>query len=368
VDYKPLSRQILDISLKVQAGDRIWINGWEHTSKLVSHLSQECRKRGCEVVHTLQSEVSWLRSLRAGPSSNLEKLTSKQRALLDEIDAYIFTLGPRHPIDWKKIPLEKRRLATIWLSEDNKFVKEWKSKAARRKIKMLGIEATLATEERAKALRMDFRTYAESMYAGCLADSHHMASQAKRLSSVFRKRAFVRIATPSGTDLQFNLDNRPTEISHGLVTEEETRNAKVVFLPAGAVGTTVDEESANGLIVYDSPIRRWNGIMNGLKLRISGGRVAEYSASDGASVFKEYLENSGGDADRFAFFGFGLNPMLKLGYTQDDKVLGSIELNFGENESRGGKNKGRGDFWGVVSKANVTVNGLAIMESGRLLI
>ena len=288
--------------------------------------------------------------------------------MLEETDSYIFTLGPRHPIDWRRIPLERRNLATLWLLEDNSFVKEWKSITARRRVKMVGIEATLATKERAKAFATDFVNYVRSMYDGCLADSLTMARQAQRLSSFLGKKSLVRITTRTGTDLRFNLDERPVEMSHGLVTDEETKNGRVVFLPSGAVGTTVDEESAEGVISYDHPIRRWNGTTEGLKIRVKDGKVTEYAASRGADAFKEYLDSNGPDSNRFAFVGFGLNPMLKLGYTQDDKVLGSIELNLGENESRGGKNRGGRDFWGTVSNANVTVGNRTVAKSGKLVI
>lgn len=76
----------------------------------------------------------------------------------------------------------------------------------------------------------------------------------------------------------------------------------------------------------------------------------------------------GGGAARFAFFGIGLNPNLRLGHTQDDKVLGATELNFGENRSRGGKNKGRGNWWGTVNHATIAVDRRKIMENGKLLV
>jgi leucyl aminopeptidase (aminopeptidase T) len=305
--------------------------------------------------------------MKSGPSAKLERLTPKQKAILDEIDSYIFTLGPKHPVDWGKIPAKRHHLATIWLLEQNRFAKEWRSLAAKRGIKMLGIEATLATEERAKALGIDLGNYAESMYAGCLADSHQMAKLANKVSSVLGRRATVKLTTPGGTDLRFSLDDRPIETSDGIVSEEDTQKGRPVFLPAGGVGTTVDEESAEGTIYFDQPIRTWKGIIRGLRLQVKNGKVMSHTAMGKADVFGEFLDVNAGDAGRLAFVGFGLNPLLKPGYTQDDKVLGSIELNFGENESRGGKNRGAGSFWGAVSNADVSVGGRLVMKMGKLL-
>jgi len=368
MDYSLLSHQILDTSLQVKRGERIWINSWDHTSDLVSHLASECQKRECEVLVTSQSERAWLQSLQRGPTRILERLTQEARGRLKETDSYIFTLGPRHPIDWAKIPKKRRHLATIWLLEQNNFVKEWKSIASRRRVKMLGIEATLATKERAKVLGIDYRRYSGTMYTGCMADCRELARKGKKLLSILNGKGEAHVSTPSGTDLRFNLDRRPVEVSDGLVTDEEAKHGRVVFLPAGAAGVTVDEESAQGRIIYDNPIRTWRGTIEKLTLQVEDGRIISYTASEGLSAFKGDLGNEEGDGDRFAFIGFGLNPLLKLGYTQDDKVLGAMELNFGENESRGGKNKGGGNFWGAVSEATVAIGGRAVMREGKLLV
>jgi leucyl aminopeptidase (aminopeptidase T) len=368
MDYGPLCSQILDVSLGVQSGQRVWVNGWDHTTGFVTHLKRECQKRKCRVVTTIQSEDSWLDSIKRGPTAWLERPSPKQRATLDQIDSYVFTLGPGHEIDWGTISPKRRHLATIWLLEQNRFAKEWRSIAAKRGIKMLGVEATLATEERAKALGMDFANYAGSMYAGCIADSRQMSKMANRVASVLRKGTICRIMSPGGTDLRFALDDRSIEKSDGIVSERDTREGRPVFLPSGGVGTTVDEDSAEGTIYYDQPIRTWKGVIRGLRLSVKGGKVVSHTGSGRVEVFREFLEAHPREAGRFAFLGFGLNPLLKPSYTQDDKVLGLIELNFGENRSRGGKNGGTGNFWGTVSSANVTIGTSRIMKIGKLII
>jgi len=51
------------------------------------------------------------------------------------------------------------------------------------------------------------------------------------------------------------------------------------------------------------------------------------------------LEEGNGDVNRFALFSLGLNTRLRHGFTQDGKVLGVVIMGFGDNESKGGKNK-----------------------------
>jgi leucyl aminopeptidase (aminopeptidase T) len=366
MNFAALSRQVLDVCLNVKRGEKIWINSWDHTIDLASDLASESQRRGCEVLLTVQPEQYWLNSVRERPASVLEKLTAQQLALLNETDSYIFTLGPKHPVDWSSIPLNRRKLATIWFLEENKFVKKWKSATRKRGVKMLGIEATLATEERAKARGLNQSHWMSTMYSGCLADCNKMQKRAKKLASILQGTGEVRITSPRGTDFKFGLDDRPVEISDGLVTEQQVREGRPVFLPAGGVGVTVDEKSAEGRVVYDNPIYSSKGVIQELTFQVKAGKIIDCDASSGLEGFKDYLGNTDGEADRFAFFGFGLNPNLRLGYTQDDKVLGCIELNFGENESRGGKNRADGDWFGTINKATVTVDKHTMMRGGKL--
>jgi leucyl aminopeptidase (aminopeptidase T) len=235
-----------------------------------------------------------------------------------------------------------------------------------RGVKMLGIEATLATPERARSLGIDHEDWMEIMYAGCMADYSQIAGRGTKLAHAMSGDEKVRITSPQGTDLTFKLDHRPVKVSDGIVTEAKARAGEVVFLPAGDVEVSADEESAEGKVVYDVPIYSRNGTMRGLSIRVVHGRIAEYTALYGSDVFKKHVE-SGGDADRFAFFGFGLNPNLRHGFTQDDKVLGGVTVGFGENEAKGGSNRANQDWWGSITHATVEINGQVIMKDGNLL-
>jgi hypothetical protein len=63
MDYGLFSHQALDVCLGLEKEDRVWINSWDYTVDLASHLAWECRNRGFETFLTLQLEELWLRSL-----------------------------------------------------------------------------------------------------------------------------------------------------------------------------------------------------------------------------------------------------------------------------------------------------------------
>lgn len=363
-----LAHQILDVCASLKPGERVWVNTWDHTLDLASGLAWECETRNCPVVVTVQPEDLWLRSLTEAPFEVVDGLPAHQAALLKETDVYIYTLGPRNPIPWEKIPQDRQKLATFWFHEKNRFVEQWKAIARQRKVRMLGIEATLATPERAKALGLDFQEWNRVMFDGCMADHRDVERHGKALASLLSGEGQVHISTPHGTDIRFRLDNRPVDYSYGLATVEKVEKGSVVFLPAGGVGVTVDEGSGVGTVVFDLPVRTREGMIEQLTLELEGGRVSHVSAERNQKFFERYLNEGKGDVDRSGYFGLGLNPKLRYGFTQDDKVLGSIEVNFGDNKSRGGKNDASGSWWACVSGATMTIDGRQVLKDGNLLV
>ena len=371
-EHAILSRQILDRCLSTKHGQRMWINSWDHTLELASDLAFESGKRRLEVLLTVQPEDLWLRSTIEAPQELLDNLPAHLAAALGETDIYVYTLGPRKPIPWDKIPAERRKSVSVWLDtryDKSRFAEGWAKVSKKRKVKMLAIEATLATPERAGASGLDHEEWKRVMFEGCMADPEKMSSHSESLVSAMSGDRAVRITTPFGTDLRFRLDKRPVDYSNGLATEEKAERGEVVFLPAGGVEVSAAEDSAEGRIVYDVAIRAEKGLVQGLTLRLAQGRIKEVSAKSGKEIYDASpLRKRTGDENRFAFFGFGLNPNLRHGFTQDDKVLGGVTIGFGDNRDKGGKNVASGGWWASMSSATVTINGQRIMEDGRLLV
>jgi leucyl aminopeptidase (aminopeptidase T) len=367
-----VARSAIEVSLGVKSGQTVWIHGWDHTIDLISHLAWECRKRGCNVILTVQPEDFWLNSITQVPLELVNRLEPYQASMLKETDAYIFTLGPKKPIPWEKIPKERQSAVSIYLDERydrSTFAKEWATIAKARKVKMLAIEATLATPERAEALGLNYEEWRNVMMNGCVADYHEIARHGKTLTSLLSRKEKVHITTPQGTNLRFDLDSRPTDFFGGTATEEKAEKGHVTFLPTGGVQVCGDEQSAQGKVTYDVPIRFQGGPVVGLTLSVKDGNIVKYEAKQRKEVFERYLKEGSGDVNRFAFFGLGLNPLLRHGFTQDDKVLGGVTLGFGDNENKGGKNKADGrEWWASMTKATVTVGDTKVMEDGVLLV
>jgi leucyl aminopeptidase (aminopeptidase T) len=236
-------------------------------------------------------------------------------------------------------------------------------------IRMLGVEYCWASRERAKALGLDFKLWKKVMIAGCLVNQPEISQKARQLADIVEKGNEAIIQTPAGIDLKLKLAGRKPNIGDSIVTKQDAAQGIVKFLPSGLVEASADEGSAEGIVVYDVPIlvgaaKR----VEGLRLKFRQGKIVEYSASSGIDAFENYVETSQGDANTFGFFGVGLNPGLKYGYIQDDKVLGVVTIGIGGNEDKGGRNRtvGNRNWWAVTTKATLRIDGETILENGKL--
>ena len=120
--------------------------------------------------------------------------------------------------------------------------------------------------------------------------------------------------------------------------------------------------------MFDQPILSLfsEGRLEGLKLNVAKGRITDFSASKNQEAFGRWMKSGAGDTDRLAFFGFGLNPKLRHGFTQDDKVLGGVTIGFGDNSDKAGKNRADRGFWASMTEATVATDEKLVMRNGRL--
>jgi leucyl aminopeptidase (aminopeptidase T) len=370
-EYAKLVNQIVTVCLNVKESENVWIQSWDHTIDLASEIAFACRQKGAHAFITLTTEDYWMHSLLEIPKKLLETFPAHQAAALEQTDVFIFMLGPRHPIDWSKIPAEKQELTNIWYLESNKYLGTWRMIAQKHHVRMLGIEYCLVTKERAEALGLDYEEWRKVMLAGCVVDQQKIAQKAVKLANIVREGRMADVETPSGTRLKFKLAGREPITGDSIVSKEDGAKGIVKFLPSGFVEVAADEDSADGTVVYDVaiPVRGGNKI-KGLTLQFRNGKVVKYTAQTGIEAFENYIKSSKGDINKFAFFGLGLNPGLKHGFTQDDKVLGGVTLGIGGNEDKGGQNRTPGNrhWWASMTKATVKIDGKIVLKDDEMFL
>ena len=356
--------------MNIKEGENVWVHTWEHSVDLASEIAFACRQRGAHPIITLETENYWLRSLTETPKKLLETLPSSQAAMLSKMNAFIFMLGPKNPVEWSKISEDKQALADVWYSSSNKYMRRWRTIAKEHSVRMLGIEYCLATQERAQALRLNWLEWKKVMLAGCLVNQREVAANCEKLACRIREGSEVNIQTKWGTSLDLKLIGREVSKGDSIVSKEDASKGAVKFLPSGFVEAAADEETLDGKAVFDEPIIVKGGErIKELTLEFKKGKVTGYSAQSGIEAFENYLKSGQGDMDKFAFFGVGLNPGLRHGFTQDDKVLGGVTIGIGDNEDKGGKNRtvGNRHWWASITKATVHVDGELLLKDGSVM-
>ena len=131
----------------------------------------------------------------------------------------------------------------------------------------------------------------------------------------------VRIKTPSGTDLEFDI-GESLEKDTGIVHE----SGKFSNLPAGEIHTGV--QNCNGILVTD----HFQFAEEGLEIVIEDSKVKDIRNTDGDSKLDKVLEETP-CALNIAEFGFGTNPEATIigNVLQDEKVLGTVHIALGDN-------------------------------------
>lgn len=157
------------------------------------------------------------------------------------------------------------------------------------------------------------------------ADYYEVKEISERIYAMLRDTSEVRITTPSGTDLRFEVDIDYFHTDTGIIHEP----GDFGNLPAGeADGGTVNAE---GTLVID----HFPFAPEGTKVEIENNKaVSVEHPGNASSELSEVFSNVDGSRN-VAEFGFGTNPEATLigNVLQDEKVLGTVHIAFGDNSS-----------------------------------
>jgi aminopeptidase len=196
--------------------------------------------------------------------------------------------------------------------------------------------------------------------------------QHKRAMSVLRSGR-VRVTSPEGTDISFDLGDRPFCSQIGDASRARMQSARVridrdVELPAGVLRIAPIETSANGSVFL--PV--WRPVKTegrNLVLQFVNGHMAVQGVN--ADKIDQELTAAGGDARMFREFALGFNSALQVlpeapfiayyGYGS-----GVVRLSLGDNEEMGGANRGGGVYWNFIHNATVTVGDYVLVKDGKL--
>jgi aminopeptidase len=222
-----------------------------------------------------------------------------------------------------------------------------------------------ATEKGARIATLPGVT--EEIMIRCMnADYNKIAERTFRLCDELEKTSVVRVKAPGGTDVTLPIKGRKAHASSGLFREKGLWGN----LPTGEAYLAPVEGVSQGVVVVDGSMAGVGMIKQPITIAVKDGYATDISGGTEAKRLIELLEPHGKDARTVAEFGIGTNDKAILTglIIEDEKVMGTIHIAFGDNKSMGGSVRVASHLDGLVKQPSVWFDDRKVMESGKLLI
>ncbi|HTY39025.1 MAG TPA: aminopeptidase [Bacteroidota bacterium] len=207
----------------------------------------------------------------------------------------------------------------------------------------------------------------EEIMVRCMnADYNAIAERTFRICRMMETTSVIRVQAPGGTDITLPMKGRSAHASSGLFREKGLWGN----LPTGESYLAPREGESQGVVVVDGSMAGIGMIRQPITIVVKDGFATEIRGGEEAERLKSLLEPHGKDAYTVAEFGIGTNDKAVLTglIIEDEKVMGTIHVAFGDNKSMGGSVRVASHLDGLVKSPTVWFDQTMIMDAGKLLI
>lgn len=207
----------------------------------------------------------------------------------------------------------------------------------------------------------------EEIMVRCMnADYREIAARTYRLCDLLAATRSVRVTAPGGTDITMPIEGRQPHASSGLFLEKGQSGN----LPTGEAYLAPLEGRSHGVVVVDGSMAGVGVVQQPIRIAVEDGYATEITGGPEAEKLAKLFEPHGQDARTVAEFGIGTNDKAILTgiILEDEKVMGTIHIAFGDNKSMGGTVRVASHLDGLVKQPTVWFDDRMVMQDGRLLV
>jgi aminopeptidase len=207
----------------------------------------------------------------------------------------------------------------------------------------------------------------EAIMVRCMnADYAQIAERTQRICALMAETRVIRVQAPAGTDITMPVAGRRAFPSTGLIRER----GQWGNLPTGEAYVAPLEGASHGVVVVDGSMAGIGMTTHPIRVEVEDGYATSISGGADAERLVALLEPHGRAARNVAEFGIGTNDRAILTgvILEDEKVMGTIHIAFGDNKSMGGSIGVPSHLDGVVKQPTVWFDERKVIEAGRLLV
>lgn len=194
---------------------------------------------------------------------------------------------------------------------------------------------------------------------GLTADYDAVKRISERVADMLTVAKEIRIKTKLGCDFTAKLSGRKGEADTGILL----KNGAFGNLPAGEGFIAPLEENSHGTLVFDGSFAGIGVLKRHIQITVDCGRALKIEGDGGK--LKKMLING----DNIAEVGIGTNPKAKLigNVLEDEKVMGTVHVAFGDNHNFGGTIRAQVHLDGVIKSPDIWLDDVKIMENGKFV-
>lgn len=195
------------------------------------------------------------------------------------------------------------------------------------------------------------------------ADYAEIRRRSRALALIITEGDEVQITSAAGTDVKLSIAGR-----HGLADDGDlAQRGAFGNLPAGEGFVAPVEGATQGRIVFDGSLWPIGKLDEPLIVEVEEGYATSLSGRH-AREFEDILSRYGREAYAVAELGIGTNDaaILTGNVLEDEKILGTAHVAFGDNHTFGGVVRVSSHQDGIILDPTVRIDDRVVLEGGRL--
>jgi leucyl aminopeptidase (aminopeptidase T) len=197
------------------------------------------------------------------------------------------------------------------------------------------------------------------------ADYRAIAERTLRVTALLSRASVARLTTRLGTDLTLPIEGIPAIPSTGLILQP----GQWGNIPSGEAYLRPEEGKTEGVVVVDGALAGIGTVKTPVRITVKAGFAVEVAGGEEAERFAAQLEKVGRQARNVAELGVGTNDRAVLTgkILEDEKILGTVHVAFGNNASMGGTVDIPFHVDGIVLNPTLELDGEVILREGKPL-